>query len=349
MASLFTNLVPVFISANWLAWYRQMELFLMAQGLYYVITDKYPSPNEENDNTTDISEWNHHNTQAIGNLHLRLTPNILAKVLSQTTASSIWSLLKDEYGTPGVATAYTEFKAISQMGIISPKVQAMILLAKLPSSMDTITHLISQEPRTLTSALIEKSATLAWEQHSKPQEAQTLSAVKRKQPDPKFNQQQQPQQSSQQGGSNGSAPGQNKGKTKHGSKNCNQHNHNHLASTAISTPPMEVTTLSMIDPHCLAHTPSVQDFGPPAFKTTLKAFDLLHQIGVTLSYEGVCTIETCLPSDPAPEVGPSAKCPCLEERISTASFTAEDDAISMASRYKSNDIYNMYIDCWACE
>ncbi|KAF9228259.1 hypothetical protein BS17DRAFT_850630, partial [Gyrodon lividus] len=73
----------------------------------------------------------------------------------------------------------------------------MILLTKLPSSMDTIAHLISQEPRTLTSALIEKSATLAWEQcstcRSKPQEAQKLSTVKRKQPDSKFNQQQQPQ------------------------------------------------------------------------------------------------------------------------------------------------------------
>ncbi|KAF9226253.1 hypothetical protein BS17DRAFT_815135 [Gyrodon lividus] len=105
----------------------------------------------------------------------------------------------------------------------------------------------------------------------------------------------------------------------------------------------------MIDPRCLTHTPGVQDFGPPAFKTTLKAFNLLHQIGVTPSYEGVCTIETCLPMDPTPEAGPSAKRPRLEERISTASFTAEDDAISMASGYNSNDIYNMYINHWACE
>ncbi|KAF9227471.1 hypothetical protein BS17DRAFT_661767, partial [Gyrodon lividus] len=70
-------------------------------------------------------------------------------------------------GAPGVATTYTEFKAMLDTPIpshehptpafskinahfaqladadfeISPKVQAMILLAKLPSSMDTITHL----------------------------------------------------------------------------------------------------------------------------------------------------------------------------------------------------------------
>ncbi|KAF9218664.1 hypothetical protein BS17DRAFT_719971, partial [Gyrodon lividus] len=124
------------------------------------------------------------------NLHLCLAPNILAKVLSKTTASSIGSSLKEEYGAPGIATTYTEFKAMLDMPIpshehpapafskinahfmqlaevdfeISPKVQAMILLAKLPSSMDTITHLISQEARILTSTLIEKSATLAWEQ-----------------------------------------------------------------------------------------------------------------------------------------------------------------------------------------
>ncbi|KAF9226179.1 hypothetical protein BS17DRAFT_867902 [Gyrodon lividus] len=172
--------------------------------------------------------------------------------------------------------------------------------------MNTTAHLISQEPTTLTSTLIKKLATLAWEQRgthrSKPQEAQKLSTVKCKQPDPKFNQQQQPQQSSQQGGSNGGAPGQNKGKTKHGSKHRNQHKHNHLASIALSTPPME-------------------------------------------RYP----IEMCLSSDPTPEVVPSAKCPCLEEHISTTSFTAEDDAISIASSYDSNDIYNMYIDHWACK
>ncbi|KAF9224996.1 hypothetical protein BS17DRAFT_816442 [Gyrodon lividus] len=122
-----------------------------------------------------------------------------------------------------------------------------------------------------------------------------------------------------------------------------------LTSAALSTPPMEVTMPSIINPCCLTHTPGVQDFGPPAFETTLKAFDLLHQIGVTPSYEGVCTIKMCLPTDPAPEAGPSAKRPCLEEHISTALFTAEDNAISMASSYESDDIYNMYINHWACE
>ncbi|KAF9228258.1 hypothetical protein BS17DRAFT_850632 [Gyrodon lividus] len=112
MASLLTNLVPIFTGANWLAWYPQMESFLIAQGLYHVITDKCPLPNEEDDNTTNLTEWNHHNTQAIGNLCLRLAPNILAKVLSKTTTSSIWSSLKEEYGTLGVAATYVEFKAI---------------------------------------------------------------------------------------------------------------------------------------------------------------------------------------------------------------------------------------------
>ncbi|KAF9228754.1 hypothetical protein BS17DRAFT_690997, partial [Gyrodon lividus] len=139
----------------------------MAQGLYHIIINERPLPNEEDDNTTNITKWNHHNTQAISNLCLRLAPNILAKVLSKTTTSSIWSSLKEEYGTPGVAATYTEFKAMLDMLIpshehpapafskinahfarlteadfeISPKVQAMIPLAKLPSSMDTIAHL----------------------------------------------------------------------------------------------------------------------------------------------------------------------------------------------------------------
>ncbi|KAF9225074.1 hypothetical protein BS17DRAFT_700272, partial [Gyrodon lividus] len=123
------------------------------------------------------------NIQAIGNLCLCLAPNILAKVLSQTTTAHIWSTLKekDKYGQPGIAATYAEFKAMLDMPIplhehltpafgkinahfaqladvdfeISPKVQAMILLSKLPSSMDTIAHLISQSPATLISATIE--------------------------------------------------------------------------------------------------------------------------------------------------------------------------------------------------
>ncbi|KAF9223210.1 hypothetical protein BS17DRAFT_706538, partial [Gyrodon lividus] len=146
----------------------------MAQGLYNVITNERPSPNEENDNATDISEWNHHNTQAIGNLCLRLAPNILAKVLLQTTTTCIWNTLKDEYSQPSIAATYAEFKAMLDTPIlshehptpafgkinarfarltdtdfeISPKVQAMILVSKLPSSMGTIAHLIGQSPAT---------------------------------------------------------------------------------------------------------------------------------------------------------------------------------------------------------
>ncbi|KAF9222261.1 hypothetical protein BS17DRAFT_637200, partial [Gyrodon lividus] len=112
--------------------------------------------------------------QAIGNLRLCLTPNILAKVLSKTTAARIWSTLKDEYGKPGITATYAEFKAMLDMLIplhnhpasafskinahfarledvdfeISPKVQAMILLSKLLSSMDTIAQLIGQTPAT---------------------------------------------------------------------------------------------------------------------------------------------------------------------------------------------------------
>ncbi|KAF9224256.1 hypothetical protein BS17DRAFT_641448, partial [Gyrodon lividus] len=102
-----------------------------------------------------------------GNLHLCLAPNILAKVLSKTTAASIWDTLKDEYGKPSIGATYTEFKAMLDTLIpshehlapafskinahfaclmdvdfeISPKVQAIILLAKFLSLMDTIAHL----------------------------------------------------------------------------------------------------------------------------------------------------------------------------------------------------------------
>ncbi|KAF9218286.1 hypothetical protein BS17DRAFT_834795 [Gyrodon lividus] len=241
MASLLTNLVPVFTGTNWLAWYPQMELSLMAQGLYYVITDKCPSPNEQ---------W-----------ILSPTSSASPKKPSLPPPSKSWQPWLGSSAAPTAAS-----------------------------------------PRRLRSLVLSSASNL------------TPSSTSSSSPNNLPNREDE-----------SSVPGQTKGK------------------------PSVVTMPSIIVSCCLAHTPSVQDFGPPAFETTLKAFDLLCQIGITPSYEDVHTIETCLPTDPAPKAGPSATHPHLEERISTAWFTAKDDAISMASGYDYNDIYNMYIDHWACK
>ena len=99
-------------------------------------------------------------------------------------------------------------------------VQMMILVAKLPPSMEVVAQLINQTKPADIKALkpdeIIAAATLAFEQHSQRStagnghQANKLSAVKRKQADPKFAQQQQqaprPQQQQGDGGQSRNAP-----------------------------------------------------------------------------------------------------------------------------------------------
>ena len=161
-------------------------------------------------------------------------------------------LLKDSYGQPSVGSAHTELKKLLATTIlmnshpapalqsitanfaylkeagfeISLPVQTMILVAKLPPSMEVVAQLINQtkpaDIKTLKPDKIIAAATLAFEQRSQRSttgnghQANKLSAVKRKQADPKFAQQQQqapkPQQQQGGGGQSGNAP------TNHGDK-----------------------------------------------------------------------------------------------------------------------------------
>ena len=96
----------------------------------------------------------------------------------------------------------------------------MIILCKLPPTMEVVAQILSQtspdEIKNLKPEGIVKAATLSFEQKGatrgggKGPQANKLSAVKRKPADPKFAQQQQQpqrQQQQQQGGSNGGASG----------------------------------------------------------------------------------------------------------------------------------------------
>jgi len=216
----------------------------------------------------------------------------------------------------------------------------MIILCKLPPTMEVVAQILSQtspdEIKNLKPEGIIKAAALSFEQKGatrgggKGPQANKLSAVKRKPADPKFAQQQQQQQ----GGSNGSvsrnAPAQGQGgHTRHGRKKaCTRHENAQQAAftTYVHYNGPEPT----IDPRALAHTPGAAHYGPPAFENTIKAFDLAHHLGVEPSCQTIRTLDhivlTASASLDQPEAGPSSlKHPHLEERI----MMYEEDAISL--------------------
>ena len=114
---------------------------------------------------------------------------------------------------PAITKMLSHFTYLKDAGFDFPApVQAMIILCKLPPTMEVVAQILSQTApskiRNLKPDGIFKVATLSFEQKgtshgggSKASQANKLSTVKRKQADPKFTQQQQ------QGRSNGSGSG----------------------------------------------------------------------------------------------------------------------------------------------
>jgi len=150
------SLVPVLDgSMNWQAWRPMMMNYLLSQGQWKVITNKFPAPDYETTTTvtktdsegthtetvpdiskparnqSDIDSWFDTNDRALGNIMLRLHPTIATTVLNllQKTieanddittmfASVAWEYLDATYGKPGIAATYKELKAT--MGVIIP-------------------------------------------------------------------------------------------------------------------------------------------------------------------------------------------------------------------------------------
>ena len=235
-----TTVTTVLTGANYWEWHVSMRAYLQSTGTWWTIREARPA--------ADAESWDGDNEKAMGTITLRCSAPIRIQVGEKTNAKEIWDLLKESYGQPSVGSAHTELKKLLSMTIpanqhpapalrscaanfaylkdagfkISLPVQAMILVAKLPPSMEVVAQLINQtkpsDIKTLKPDEIIVAATLAFEQRSQRSttggghQANKLSTVKRKQADPKFAQQQQQQQQAprpqqhQGGGQSGNAP-----------------------------------------------------------------------------------------------------------------------------------------------
>jgi len=146
------SLVPVLNgSMNWQAWKPMMMNYLLPQGQWKVIQNKFPAPNykvkrvvvKEGEtevtedtskppkNQSEIDSWFDINDKALGNIMLCLHPtiattilNLLQKTVEENTdintmfASLAWEYLEKTYGKPGIAATYKELKAT--MDVVIP-------------------------------------------------------------------------------------------------------------------------------------------------------------------------------------------------------------------------------------
>ena len=244
------NMVPVLKGAsNWQAWEPLMKVFLMGQGQWFVITVPAVNPEWQKvketftdkdgetkerlvkdrtappDNIDEYKSWSADNWKALGNINLRLDPAIRYKYSSIEKSANLWVTLKAEFGKPGIAATYHEFKTALSLSLpensdpslalnklfghfgrmaeadceIPEHLQCLIVLTKLPSSMDSLAQMICQTDNImeLEPAKILRQVQLAWEQkanrtkgsNGRGGSANKITAVKRPQGKPTFQQQ----------------------------------------------------------------------------------------------------------------------------------------------------------------
>ena len=285
-SSSLTNVTTVLTGVNYHKWHVSMCAYLQLTGTWWTIHEVCP--------VADAESWDGDNKKTMGTITLHCSAPIRSQVAEKTSAKEIWDLLKELYSQPSVGSAHTELKKLLVTMILSNShsapalwsiaanftylkeagfeislpMQAMILVVKLPPSMEVVAQLINQtklaDIKGLKLDKIIAAATLAFEQHSQcstagnGHQANKLSAVKRKQADSKFAQQQQqasrPQQQQGSGGQSGNTPTNHSDKHQHGGKKaCAWREAVNAAQFAafIHTDGPE----PCVDPRALAHTP----------------------------------------------------------------------------------------------
>jgi len=219
MSSALDKMVPMFTGSNWQQWHTTMQAYLQAQGQWFVYSMTKPA-----DGSDDQKEWDENTERALDNITLHLAPSIQVAVSKLKTIKEVWDYLKKDFGTPSIGSAskllattipagshpapvitkvLSHFAYLKDAGFEFPApVQAMIILCKLPPTMEVIAQILSQTSpdkiKNLKLDGIVKAAMLSFEQKGtsscgsgKGPQANKLSAVKRKLADPKFTQQQQ--------------------------------------------------------------------------------------------------------------------------------------------------------------
>ena len=372
MSSTLDKMVLVFTSSNCQQWHTTMQAYLRAQGQWFVFGT--PRPADEFDS------WDENNEKVLGNITLHVSPSIQTAMADLATIKEVWDHLKEDYGAPSISSAYVElsclltttiptglhpaptitkmlshFMYLKDAGFEFPtNMQAMIILCKLPPTTEVVAQILSQTLPSKIKSLkpdgIIKVAMLSFKQKgtshgtgSKALQVNKLSTVKCKQADLKFAQQ---QQGASNGSGSGNAPAQGQGgHNHHGGKKacaCCEHTQNAEFTTYVH---YKDGLVPIIDLCALAHTTGTTNYGPPAFDNTIKAFDLVHCLGVEPSCQTIHTLNQVISTTSVtldqPEASPSSlKHPCLKEHIS---MDVEEDTISLGDEEEPY-IYENFID-----
>ena len=244
MSSQLDRMVPLFDGSNYRTWATDMTAFLRSQRLWGIVSGResrpsdlpsgraaqsatsqspaqpaIPPPTQEevSERQRAQREWTEKDEQALGIIQLRLSHNLHS--LIGLNAYRTWRNVEDQFGTPGAAIIFADFKSLTAFrlsgGNPAPEiskmitlleclrvnhcefngfVQTMILLNVLPQKWDHIASVYIQETKVNDFNLVKLREQIIgeWERLNAGKastSANKLSAVKRKGKSPQFNNQ----------------------------------------------------------------------------------------------------------------------------------------------------------------
>ena len=238
MSSSLTTLILMLTGPNYTSWAPIIQSFLMSQGQWKVmdppptaveVTPATDTKEAEISNQEEVTTWWDLNTKALRNICLHLHHTISYNQRNAKTAAQFWETLEANYGQPGLASIYLELKMafetpipansdpslalekitshfgkLSEAGsavTVSSHLQALILMAKLPPTFDSLAQIMCQTDKIMNLDLekVKRAIIVAWDQRNngggqlpRPQKnANAISGVQRGPRDTPFNQQQQ--------------------------------------------------------------------------------------------------------------------------------------------------------------
>ena len=222
--------VPVLTGVNYVLWRLAIKAYLQSTGHTWVMEIAKPDPIDSKSTNVQVAHyigWTKANDLIVGSVNMHLSDALCQCFKSKVLAVELLKALDKEFATIGITAAYGLFKELLDLRIpdsshpspafskaetlftrlkatgyeFNERCQAMMLLAKLPPSMDIVTQIFTQAKDTSSKlkdpsiAEISKAAVLSWDQRHLTRkgkqlaQANKISAIKHKgQQNPSFQQ-----------------------------------------------------------------------------------------------------------------------------------------------------------------
>ena len=157
MSSQLNCMVPLFDGSNYCTWATNMTVFLRSQRLWGIVSgrevkpDNLPSPtaaitatstaptqlaipapsqDQVDERKREQREWMEKDEQALGMIQLRLSHTLYS--LCGLTSYHTWRNLEDQFGKPGAAMIFADFRALTMFRLTgenpAPEISKMMTL-----------------------------------------------------------------------------------------------------------------------------------------------------------------------------------------------------------------------------